>query len=442
MLVGSNNEEKIWNYLMTRINNPYGVAGLMGNMYAESALRPNNLQQTYEKKLGYTDESYTKAVDSGKYKNFVHDSAGYGLVQWTYWSLKKYLLDFAHQRNTSIGDLEMQLDCVCTQLAEQFNSIWVFICNATSVKAASNKVLLEFERPSKRDEPVQKLRASYSQGYYDKYAKSYSGNSPMVSCTAKSPNHSGKRTHSIDTITPHCVEGQLSATDIGACFKSSSRKASCNYAIGVDSKVCLVVDECNRSWCSSSNSNDQRAVTIECASSKTAPYAFRSVVYDTLVSLCVDICKRNHKTKLLWINDKNTALSYNPKSDEMLITVHRWFANKSCPGDWLYNRLGELATTVTERLGGSTTPTEQVTRKNLTADFHDPDLRREFTTTSDLHLREGAGVNNPSILIIPKGTKVMCYGYYNKNGDTKWLLIQFTLNGVKYTGFSSGSYLI
>ena len=111
------------------------------------------------------------------------------------------------------------------------------------------------------------------------------------------------------------------------------------------------MEEKNRSWCTSSNANDQRAVTIECASDKAEPYAMHQVVYERLVDLCEDICRRNGKKKLLWFGDKNKSLNYQPKADEMLITVHRWFANKSCPGDWLYARLGALASKVTSRLG-------------------------------------------------------------------------------------------
>lgn len=182
-------------------------------------------------------------------------------------------------------------------------------------------------------------------------------NSPLIVYTGLSPNHSGQRTHSIDRITPHCVVGQLSAETICACFPAG-RDASCNYGIGTDGRVSLCVEEKNRSWCSSSSANDQRAITIECASDKTEPYAMNSSVYNTLIKLCTDICRRNGKKKLLWLGDKNKSLNYAPKSDEMVITVHRWFANKSCPGDWLYNRLGDLAAKVTAALGGSTqTPT-------------------------------------------------------------------------------------
>ena len=177
-------------------------------------------------------------------------------------------------------------------------------------------------------------------------------NSGLVVYTKLSPNHSGQRTHSIDRITPHCVVGQLSCESICGCFTSPEREASCNYGIGTDGRISLCVEEKNRSWCSSSNANDQRAVTIECSSDKTAPYAMTDAVYAALIDLCTDICKRNGKSKLLWFGDKNKTLAYEPKADEMIITVHRWFANKSCPGDWLYNRLGNLAAKVTSRLGG------------------------------------------------------------------------------------------
>lgn len=176
-------------------------------------------------------------------------------------------------------------------------------------------------------------------------------NSGLVVYTKLSPNHSGQRTHSIDRITPHCVVGQLSCESICGCFTIPEREASCNYGIGTDGRISLCVEEKNRSWCSSSNANDQRAVTIECSSDKTAPYAMTDAVYAALIDLCTDICKRNGKSKLLWFGDKNKTLAYEPKADEMIITVHRWFANKSCPGDWLYNRLGDLAAKVTSRLG-------------------------------------------------------------------------------------------
>ncbi len=174
--------------------------------------------------------------------------------------------------------------------------------------------------------------------------------SSLVNLYGLSPYHSGKRTHSIDRITPHCFVGQVSADRIAREFQKAGKNASCNYGIASDGRVVLVVDESYRSWCSSSNANDQRAVTIECASDNKAPYAFNNVVFNKLIELCVDICKRNNKNRLLWINDKKTALSYVPKDNEMLLTVHRWFANKACPGEWLMQRMALLADEVTKRL--------------------------------------------------------------------------------------------
>lgn len=175
-------------------------------------------------------------------------------------------------------------------------------------------------------------------------------NSALVNYTKISPCNSGKRTLKIDRITPHCVVGQASVEGLGTLFQNYSKKTSANYGIGSDGRVGLYVDEDKRSWCSSSNANDQRAVTIECASDNKAPYAMNGAVYDKLVKLCVDICKRNGKKKLLWLGDKTKTLDYAPKSDEMILTVHRWFANKACPGEWLYGRLGELANAVTKEL--------------------------------------------------------------------------------------------
>ena len=177
-------------------------------------------------------------------------------------------------------------------------------------------------------------------------------NSPMVVYTKLSPNHSGQRTMAIDRITPHCVVGQCTAEGLGDWIYKSSTQASSNYGIDKDGRVGMYVEEKNRSWCSSSGANDQRAITIECASDTTEPYAFRDIVYQRLIELCIDICKRNGKNKLIWFGDKDKTLNYSPKSGEMILTVHRWFANKSCPGNWMYARMGDLADKVTKALQG------------------------------------------------------------------------------------------
>lgn len=197
-------------------------------------------------------------------------------------------------------------------------------------------------------------------------------NSPMVAYTKLSPNHSGQRTHSIDRITLHCVVGQCTAEGLGEWFEKTSTQASSNYGIDKDGRVGMYVEEKNRSWCSSSSANDQRAITIECASDKTEPYAFRDIVYQRLIELCVDICKRNGKNKLIWFGDKDKTLAYEPKSGEMILTVHRWFANKSCPGNWMYARMGDLADKVTAALGSSA-DTVLGTQATIFASFSEAD---------------------------------------------------------------------
>lgn len=185
------------------------------------------------------------------------------------------------------------------------------------------------------------------------------GNSSLVSYTRLSPSYTAGRVN-YTRITPHCMVGQLTAKSCGDIFARRSRSASSNYGIGKDGEVGMYVEEKNRSWCSSSAANDTRAITIECACDLTAPYAFNSKVYTTLVNLCVDICRRHGKTRLLWLGTKSKALNYTPKSTEMILTAHRWFHATACPGDWLYGREDDLANRVNAILSaGSVAPPVQ-----------------------------------------------------------------------------------
>ena len=169
-LTGTTNEEKIWNYLKAQGMTDAGTAGLMGNLYAESGLRPNNLQNSYEGKLGMADAEYTELVDKGSYTNFVRDSAGYGLCQWTYWSRKEALLAYAKAAGKSIGDLEMQLGFLMKELSSGYKAVLAVLKTATTVRAASDAVLLQFERPADQSETAKARRAGFGQKYFAKYA--------------------------------------------------------------------------------------------------------------------------------------------------------------------------------------------------------------------------------------------------------------------------------
>ena len=172
-------------------------------------------------------------------------------------------------------------------------------------------------------------------------------NSSLVTYTKLSPNNSGKRNHIIDTISIHCMAGNLSVEECGDLFTNPNLKASSNYGIGSDGRIALYVDEAYRSWCTSSSSNDNRAITIEVANTVAAdPWPVSDKAYASLIDLLVDICKRNNIKALLWKADRNLIGQINKQN----MTVHRWFASKSCPGDWLYNRHGEIADEVNKRL--------------------------------------------------------------------------------------------
>lgn len=175
-------------------------------------------------------------------------------------------------------------------------------------------------------------------------------NSSLVAYTKISPNRTTPRTHRIDTITIHCVVGQVTAESLGEVFAKKSRRASSNYGVDKDGRIGLYCEEKDRSWCSSSSANDNRAITIEVASDTKPPYAVTDKAFNALIELCADICKRNNIKQLLWKGDKSLV----GQVDKQNMTVHRWFANKDCPGEYLYSRHGEIAKRVNEKLGKAT----------------------------------------------------------------------------------------
>lgn len=359
------------------------------------------------------DAEYTELVDKGRYTNFVRDSAGYGLAQWTYWSRKEALLAYAKASKKSIGDLEMQLDFLLKELSSY--GLLGRLKTVSTVLEASNIVLLEFEKPaSMNTAATQVKRAEYGQKYFDKYAKKGSvssmgfSNSPLATVRMISPNRTPNRNHAIDTITIHCFVGQVTAKRGCEVFQPSSKGASCNYVVGYDGSIGLCVEEKDRSWCTggydkngnpirvngvSGKSNDYQAVTIEVASDAKHPYAITEKAMAALIELCTDICRRNGIKKLLWSGDKN--LVGNPAKQNL--TVHRWFANKACPGDYIYQRLGDIAAKVNAKLG-VTPPAE--TKPVSTVPY------KVRITATDLRIRKGPGTNTD---IVQKAIKPGVY---------------------------------
>lgn len=416
-LSGTTNEQKIWNYLKNQGFNDFGIAGLMGNLYAESGLIPTNLQNTYEKSLGYTDASYTAAVDDGSYNNFVKDSAGYGLAQWTYWSRKQGLLNHAKSAGKSVGDLEIQLEYLLKELTSY--GLINDLKTATSVLTASNLILLQFEKPATKDSAeTQSKRAGYGQAYYDKYADTTlkggatMSNSSLVSYTNITKNKTSPRNHAIDTITIHCIVGQWTAKQGCDYFASTSRQASANYIVGKDGSIGLSVAEADRSWCSSNAANDHRAVTIEVASDTTDPYAVTDAAYNALIKLVADICKRNGIAKLVWSTDKNTRVNHLNGAN---MTCHRDYAAKACPGEYLYSREGDIASKVNAILNGQAESSAGSTSFTITT----VTAYQVRITVKNLNIRSGPGTGYSSKGYITPGVYTII-AESSGTGASKW----------------------
>lgn len=200
-------------------------------------------------------------------------------------------------------------------------------------------------------------------------------NSKLVNYTKISPNRSVNRNHTIDTVSIHCVVGQCSVETLGSIFSSASKEASSNYGIGYDGRIGMYVEEKDRSWCTSSASNDNRAITIEVASDTYHPYRVNDAAYKALIKLLVDICKRNGIKKVMWSTNKSERMNH---LNGCNMTVHRDYANKSCPGDYLYNLHGQIAKEVNAQLGSGTSSTTNKT------------LYRVRTTWNDVQSQKGA----------------------------------------------------
>lgn len=247
-------------------------------------------------------------------------------------------------------------------------------------------------------------------------------NSPLATYTRITKNKTSPRNHAIDTITIHCIVGQWTAKQGCDYFATTDRQCSANYVVGKDGSIGLSVDEKDRSWCSSNGTNDNRAITIEVASDTTHPYAVTAKAYAALLDLVTDICKRNGIKKLVWSTNKNDRVNHRNGCN---MTVHRDFANKACPGEYLYSRHGEIAAEVNRRLQGAsngggvvvTPPTTEKPTGGTTGATMTPYLVRVKIT--NLNIRKGPGTNYGSTGFIKPGVYTIV-AESTGTGATKW----------------------
>lgn len=468
-LNGNSNEEKIWNFFSNKGLNDFGIAGLMGNIYAESGLVPTNLQNTYEKSLGYSDSEYTKAVDNGSYKNFVKDAAGYGLCQWTYWSRKQNLLNYAKYKSKSIGDLEMQLNFLYKELSENYSSILSVLKNATSILQASNEVLTKFEKPADQSDSVKTKRANYGKVYYDKFSKKGDVNMEIIkSILTKNPCYTAGRTITVKGLMLHSVGcPQPSAKAFITNWNSPSYDRACVHGFidANDGKIYQCLPWNHRGWHAGGSANNTH-IGVEMCEPSTIKYTGGSSFTCSDKTTAKAAAKRTYKSAVQLFAYLCKQYKLNPLGDGVIIShkegCARGIASNHGDPEHLWKGLGLSYTMATFRndvkkaMNTSTIPdkpstpskpkvetskpTKKVTAKDG-ADKFSKSLAGTYTTTADLNIRSGAGTSKAILVTVPKGTKVTCYGYYTPVSNTKWLYIQFTYKKVLYTGFASGAYL-
>jgi len=445
-LRGKDNAEKIWNFFLDEGFSIYGIAALMGNLFAESGLDPKNLQNSCEKRLNYTDAEYTAAVDNGTYKNFAYDGAGYGLPQFTFPSRKEAFYKYAKDVGKSIGDLETQLLFMVKEMKKDFKSVYSALKTASDVKTASDLVLKKYEAPKDQSDAVKRKRAEYGQEYFNRFSgagekKGEINMSIMVGSARidERGNASGgaagdqKQTSATNDLTGEVSMQKMYFHSKGwyilrpksaahAVKMADLMKAACNNAnIGYDQGNRLGVVQ----------HGIMTAVKTECDCSSLV----REVVKEATGKDPGNFTTANEAASLEATGLFESKRSYVSQS-----------ATPVYDGDVLVTKAkGHTVIVVSGNArkaasGSSSAPAPSVsTAKIESAKGFDKTLAGAYKTIGSLYLRAGAGKGKPELVVMPNNTTVRNYGYYTLVDGTKWLYVQTTIKGVTYTGFCSSN---
>lgn len=445
-LKGKDNAEKIWNFFLDERFSIYGIAALMGNLFAESGLDPKNLQNSCEKRLNYTDAEYTAAVDNGTYKNFAYDGAGYGLPQFTFPSRKEAFYKYAKAAGKSIGDLETQLLFMVEEMKKDFKSVYSALKTASDVKTASDLVLKKYEAPKDQSDAVKRKRAEYGQEYFNRFSgagekKGEINMSIMVGSARidERGNASGgaagdqKQTSATNDLTGEVSMQKMYSHSKGwyilrpksaahAVKMADLMKAACNNAnIGYDQGNRLGVVQ----------HGIMTAVKTECDCSSLV----REVVKEATGKDPGNFTTANEAASLEATGLFESKRSYVSQS-----------ATPVYDGDVLVTKTkGHTVIVVSGNArkaasGSSSAPAPSVsTAKIESAKGFDKTLAGAYKTIGSLYLRAGAGKGKPELVVMPNNTTVRNYGYYTLVDGTKWLYVQTTIKGVTYTGFCSSN---
>lgn len=439
-------EEKIWSYLKAQGLSACGAAGLMGNLYAESGLSPTNLQNTYEKKLGYTDATYTAAVDSGTYTNFAMDRAGYGLAQWTYPTRKAALLAYAKAAGASISDLEMQLGFLLQELTSY--GLMNSLKTASSVRGASDLILMKFEKSAgMNSEETQKKRAGFGQKYFDKYAgkgdktmnfvprltRPEAGNKYYITKAAGGYSDAvkGSPTDAACNVLSNCVGYAYGR------FNEIIGEGSCKYLRPVNAENFMqyaggleIGQEPRMGAC---------AVWQKGSTLKGTDGAGHVAIVERVISATEIVTSESgwNAKKPFWTQTRKKGSGNWGQSSGYKFLGFIYNPAPCCAGS--------VSGSATAKPTATATTTTAATKKKATeaAKSFDKTLAGSYTVNAakGLHVRNGAGTRKTSLAVLPNGTKVKNYGYYTLTDGVKWLYVQVTYKGTAYTGFMSSQYL-
>ncbi|MBD5396120.1 MAG: hypothetical protein HDR71_18115 [Lachnospiraceae bacterium] len=454
-LKGNTREEQIWNFLKTEIENDYGVAGLMGNLHAESGLNPQNLENLCEKRLkeagkSYcTDETYTAAVDSGKISRdeFLNPlpgkQYGYGLAQWTSAGRKAGLYDLAKSKGKSIGDLETQLEFLCQELRNGYKSVLSVLKSATEIKAASDMVLIKFENPKNKGDSVKKERVGYCQTFFDKYAMGGKKMSIKVGSARIDENgkisggaagdQTGKEVSTQDyylhskgwyLLRPKSVEdaNKLAASMLAACENDNI-----GYCQGHRTTVIAMLQKYGSMAAIKEKTEADCGTLVRgcCIESGFDPGNFTTANEAS----CLENTGRFEKK----ISVTSSTTLYN---GDVLVTKTKGHTVVVVSGN---PRSGSSAGSSN---AASVNNGNALIKKMQSAKSKSSSLSGTYKTTANLNLQYGPDKDKyDSIVILPTGTKCQCYGYYTLASDVKWLYVTTSVNGKQYTGFVSMKYL-
>lgn len=429
-LKGSNNAEKIWNYLKAKKLSDSGIAGLMGNLYAESCLISNNLQNTYEKKLGLSDAEYTKQVDNGTYTNFIHDGAGYGLAQWTFWSRKQGLLDYAKSCKVSIADFEMQVNYLYQELTG-CSGLLSLLKLTNSVREASDAVLTQFERPADQSLAVKEKRAGFGQAYFEKYATKIASDKEepalklVQAIMTKNPCYTGGRKIAVKGLMLHSVGcSQPNANVFIKSWNSANYTRACVHGFidANDGTVYQTLPWNHRGWHAGGSANNTHIGVEMCepacikytsgakftCSDKTAALAAVRKTYNSAVQLFAMLCKE---------------YGLNPLADGVIISHKegsaRGVATNHGDPEHLWSQLSTGYTMngfrndVKAAMSGTSSPIDNTTSSQKSVCY------QVQIDVANLNIRQEASVNSPSKGYIKPGIYDIS-AESDGAGATKW----------------------